>query len=326
MGSGNQPKVWQNIEGEFPDADELNKNFEFLNQVHLNLIRNGEFEGTFSAGLPILWALNGAGAVSAQDADSKDGTKAVKIIFGSAAASLTQDADEFKFYQGRQVKAWCFVKTGTPGVARIRVSDGVASSDSVFHTGDGTYQLLVVTHAVADTATRLTIELRIEGVGDALFDVASLVDFESILGRLQNPKDLAEATKEFFFLISNGNLRGAFSVERVGTSGSANLSGRIPHDFTSLSSIVLIAIPDSTAGPQTVELTSDKAADGEVFSAAQEQDLVNTFSYIANEMTEFDISSVFSAIAADDYFGILIDRQGAGFGNLDIVGIKLRYT
>ena len=326
MGLLDQPHLFVDSPAETPDAKKWNDNFAFLNVVQQNLMLNGNFSGVFTGGVPVSWTLVGAGASSASDPDSKEGLTAVLITFGSAPANLEQTSSEFKFFQGRIAKAWCFVKTSTPSQARIRIRDGVGSTDSAFHNGDGTYQLLTVEHPVALGATEVTLELRVESAGSVKFDLGTLVDGSSILGRLINPEDVAAATKEFFWQVTDGNNVGAFPVKRVGPSTSIRFLGRIPHDFNALTSIVMVAIPDSTSGPQTVELTSDKAADGESATADQEQDLTNTFSYTANQMTEFDVSSVFTSIAAGDYVGLLIDRQGAGFGNLDMLGLKLRYT
>ena len=199
MGSENIPKTWVNDQAEIPDANEFNNNAEFLNMQQTNVMRNGTFEGIFSSGLPEFWTLTGAGAASAESADSKSGVKAALLTFGSATAVLKQTASEFKFYKGRRIKAWAFIKASVAVQARIVIQDGVGSTASAFHTGGGTYELLVVEHVMSGSASELTIELRNEQAGaGALFDVVTVVDFASILGRILNPLDLAASTKEFF--------------------------------------------------------------------------------------------------------------------------------
>ena len=328
MGLTNLPKIPTNDPAEKPDASLFNDNHSFLNMQQQNLIRNGGFEESFSAGLPDFWALSGTGAASAQDSDSKEGANAVKITFGSAPAILKQSSSEFKFYQGRQVKAWAFVKATVGAQTRLVVDDGVGSTASLFHTGGGTYELITVEHIVAAGATELTLELHVEVSGASpLFDLATMCDFESILGRLQNAKDIAQATKEFFMPApASDQVLGAYAVNQVGSQGALNISFLVPGDWGSLVSAVLVAVPASTGGPQTVELTANIAADGEDATATQEQNLANTFTYVANQMSEFDISSVLTGITARDYVGILIDRKSAGFGNLDILGIRFKYN
>lgn len=182
MGSSGLPKIFVDSEAELPAASKWNDNFSFLNLSPGNHIRNGDFEQGFSGGVPDRWALVGTGAVSAVDADSKRAVNAVKVTFGSADSYLKQTAVEIKFFKGRTMKAWCWVKTSAPNQARIKVSDGVGSSASAYHTGSGVYELLAVTHAVAAGATTIDIELHVESVGSALFDAAVLVDFEEIRG------------------------------------------------------------------------------------------------------------------------------------------------
>jgi len=176
---GTMPHTFQNIETEFPDATKFNANFDFLNMSSQSQIKNGSFE-VFVGSLPQHWTLSGAGAVSASDVDSKHGTKAVKVTFGSATAILKQTALDFKFFQGRRVKAWCFIKTSVPNQARLKINDGVASTTGGFHTGDGTYRIIEVVHDVAMAATTLELELRVEAAGFVLFDVAALVDFHEV--------------------------------------------------------------------------------------------------------------------------------------------------
>lgn len=329
MGQTDLPKIWVNDQAEKPDAKNLNNNASFLNMQQFQTLRNGNFEGIFSAGLPDFWTLTGAGAASAQDADSREGANAVLVTFGAATAILEQSSAEFKFYQGRRVKAWAFVKASVAAQARIVVRDGVGSTASVFHTGSGNYELLVVEHVMAAGATELTLELHNEASGTGvLFDLATLVDFESILGRLLNPADIATPTKEFFVpppAPTSGGL-GSYASENIASAGDERFSFHVPNDFTAIVSAVVIAVPEDTAGPQTVDISSDYAADGEDATAAGEGPISLTPSYVANQMTEFDVSGVLTGIAAGDYVGVDFNRIGNGFGNMDIIGFRMRYT
>lgn len=195
MGTTRLPKVWQNVPGEIPDADDFNANISHVNLVQVNLVSNGNFE-IFTAGpssAPDNWSLNGAGATVARVADPKRGTYAVQLTFGSADAFLSQASQELTAFKGGKVKAWCWVKTSTAGIARIKVLDGIGSSTSGFHTGSGNYELLQVEHDVAAGATSLDIELHVEGAGSALFDGAVLVDFDDITGFMPSENDLVVA-------------------------------------------------------------------------------------------------------------------------------------
>ncbi len=188
MGLNGLPTIFIDDPAELPSAKKWNDNNDFLNFVHDNLVRNGDFED-FPGVVPESWGLTGAGATSVVDADSKRGTNAVKITFGSATAKLEQSASEFKFFKGRKVKAWVFVKTSFSSQSRIRISDGIGSSQSSFHTGGGAYELLEVTHTMAGSATELTLELEVATTGSALFDAAMLIDFDEARGFIPHAAD-----------------------------------------------------------------------------------------------------------------------------------------
>lgn len=192
MGSTDQPHVFINAESEKPDAAKWNDNFEFLNVVQQNLVRNSGFEASFIGGVPEFWTILGTGAVSAKDVvDPKDGVNSVQLTFGSAPAQLRQSSSEFLFYRGQTIRAWCFVRTNVASQARIAISDNVSTTVSSFHTGGNNYELLVVEHQVSAIAIELNIELRVEIGGDARFDVCAMIDATSLQGRLQHPADAA---------------------------------------------------------------------------------------------------------------------------------------
>ena len=325
MGSENQPHVWVNSAAETPDAKKWNDNFEFLNMATEQQRRNGSFL-KFTGTLPDFWTLSGTGAASALTTDAKHGPTAVELTFGSTPAVFKQSASIFNFVQGRKVKAWCWVKTNNGARARIRINDGIGSTDSSFHTGSDLYELLIVEHTMAIGATEFSLELRVESFGAAIFDVATMVDFGGIISFYSDPRDLALATKEFFWPVPQPDQNiGAYAANSIGSSTTFRISWQIPHDFLNLVSAAIVAIPAATGGPQTIELTTNHALVGEDATAVQEQDLAFTTSYIANEMQEIDITSVLTGISASDYVGLLLDRQGAGFGNLFILGLRLRY-
>lgn len=325
MGDAGQPTKFQDDPAEIPSAKKWNDNFSFLNFTHENLIRNGDFE-SLNGSTPSFWTLTGAGASAVSDADSKRGTKAVLVTFGSADASLNQTAVETKFFKGRKVKAWAFVKTSTPNQARIRIADGVGSATSPFHTGGGSYELLEVVLDVAAGATTVDLELHVEIAGSALFDSTVLVDFEEVRGFLENPRDLAGAAKEFFTPAPDPAANvGSYSTQKVASAGLIRITWILPADFLSFISADLMVIPELTVGPQTVELTSNYAKHGEDATATQEQNLTKTYSYTANEMTPLDLLSVLTGLEAGDHVGVLFDRKINGFGDLEVLGIHIKY-
>lgn len=322
MGTENLPKIFVDSAAETPDAAKWNVNFAYLNMSQDQRIINGDFL-KFTGTLPDRWTLSGTGAASVSDADAKHGATAVLMTFGSTAAVLKQSATVSNFFKGRKTKAWCWVKTSLASHARIRINDGVGSTDSSFHTGGGAYELLIVEHDMAAGATEFSLELRVEAAGSARFDAAVMVDFDTLLSFIQHAEDVS--TKEVFIPSAGGSNVGSYLTEQIASAGAIRHSWRVPHNYTSIVSAVLVAIPAATSGPQTIQLTTNHAAAGEDATSVQEQDLAFVANYTANEMQEFDMSSVLTGIAADDFVGLLFDRQGAGFGNLEVLGIRFRY-
>lgn len=148
------------------------------NQHFSNLLDPYGGMESWSAGTPADpdgWTSAGAPTI-AKDADERYGHFAAKITFVAAAASLYRDIEEFAFFQSRIVTLGAWIKTGTANIARIRISDGVASTDSPFHTGGGNYEWLTVTRTINGGATRVRAECRVEAAGNALFDGVILVD------------------------------------------------------------------------------------------------------------------------------------------------------
>jgi len=291
MGTTGLPHIFVDAESEIPSASKWNDNFKFLNFAHLSLIRNGDFE-SFSGPTPVSWTLDGVGAISASDADSKRSALAVKVTSGaSAQARLRQDAYEFKSLKSRFVKAWCWVKTSTPNIARLQITDGVATTVSAFHSGSGAYQLLEVTQLVAAGATTVRLNLLVEqGGGFALFDAAVLVDFEdargflldipdfsnpaseitagriNISGTANAPPTANQITKESSakawvkFTGSNGAITGSLNITSVVRNATGQYTITWDTDFTNANYCVFITANRSSSSDGTMTFLTSQAA------------------------------------------------------------------
>jgi len=192
MGTKRLPHVFADSAAETPDAAKFNNDFSHVNMVPWNLVNNGDF-GKWANGAstaPDDWTLNGAGAAVTRIADSVYGSYAAALTYGTADSYLYQLSAEQNAVKGRTVKAWCWVKCSAPNTARIKVSDGVGSTVSAFHTGSGNWEFLELTHEVAASATALALELHVIGSGTATFDGATLVDFDDVTGFLPSLKDV----------------------------------------------------------------------------------------------------------------------------------------
>ncbi len=137
-------------------------------------------------------------------------------------------------------------------------------------------------------------------------------------------------TKEIFYAGTNyGANAGDYRTVSVATNGTQNFTFRVPHDFNSLIALVMVGFAGAGAAGagKDIDLFSDYGATGEQFDNNSESDTTSTFTLgaVALELFEYDISSVFSALAANDYAGIQIDHNAVG-GNTDYIGLRLRYS
>lgn len=147
----------------------------------VNLLQDPLFEiwPVNDSTVPSTWRLSGTGAAIARltaGVDVAVGDMSARVTFGSTPAILAQSILDTlgynPFFDGKVVTAGCFVKTSTASIARVRINDGATSTDSVFHTGGGTFEFLSVEHLIDLAATQLEIQLRVEGAGNAIFSGA----------------------------------------------------------------------------------------------------------------------------------------------------------
>lgn len=145
-----------------------------------NLLPNSDFR-TWSAGAsaaPDGWTLQGGGSV-ARSTDEKRGIYATEITYSGSDTYLESDSEPaYIYFQGNEVTVGFWVKTSTAAIARIIIDDGVGTSASGYHTGGGTYELLEVTRTLDGSASKLTVELHVEGAGSAKFDAGKMEEGE----------------------------------------------------------------------------------------------------------------------------------------------------
>lgn len=135
-------------------------------------------------------------------------------------------------------------------------------------------------------------------------------------------------TKEKWFEPEYDGNQGNYRVKSIIAAGSQRFTFMIPHDFTSLTSLVLVGFPSAGAvgASKDIDLYSDYAGVGQDAQTHQESDTTSLYTIpAANLIWEFDISGVFSSIAAGDYCGILVDQKGIG-GSVYYLGIRLKYS
>ena len=165
------------------DKIDLYKEVDKIDQLYNNLyepvlskkslVKNGSFENWQANQnlLPDFWHIYGGGSVQKDNRAKKFGKYAIKIT-----------GDNFNFYQnvtlsgqasGNIISCFALIKTSIPNKYRIQIYDGIDSSFSERHTGDGKWQLLWAIHAINSKAASLEIRVvqaeRTNGLNDVVY-------------------------------------------------------------------------------------------------------------------------------------------------------------
>ena len=139
-----------------------------------NIVRNRYFEdyNTYNSSgvlVPDHWAISGASATMARSttqvrrgqyslAITRSGTDcAVSQIPGLLISGVSGDSLVGKTIT---IAAWCW--SAVASQVRIRITDGVDTTNSSYHTGGSTWEELTATHTVNSAATSLTVSVRVE--------------------------------------------------------------------------------------------------------------------------------------------------------------------
>ena len=144
--------------------------------------------------------------------------------------------------------------------------------------------------------------------------------------------DASGGTKEVFFQPMlrgtsshpNGALYGSIWPVARSASGSDDIywAFPIPHDFTSITDMVVICVPDATETLNFV-INTEFAAIGEARTTHSGTIAGGTASATADQLLEIDIASAFTGIAANDVVAVHYD---GGTTNSQIIGIRFRYS
>ncbi len=130
---------------------------------------------------------------------------------------------------------------------------------------------------------------------------------------------------EVFFTEDYNTSMGSFRTRSQGASASFQYTFQVPADFGSLIELVAVGIPLANLAGVDIDLFSDYGAAGEPFNNHSESETTATYNFTLNELSEIDISPVYSVLAAGDYCGLEIDHNGIG-GTIEYIGIRLRYA
>jgi hypothetical protein len=123
---------------------------------------------------PTSWSLAGTGAACARsgtglgDTTTKIGDFSAKLTYGSTTLTLTNNFlptaafTRFVAIRGKVIGFGAWVKSSVASQARVWVTDGVSTTYSSYHTGDGTWQWLSNVHTISNTGTLLSFGINVE--------------------------------------------------------------------------------------------------------------------------------------------------------------------
>lgn len=207
----------------------------------LNLLGNDTFLcwPNGDALTPAYWALSGVGATIARtgtglaDTARKHGRYAAKVVSGAFASgvlkqTLVSSTDmAFATLTGRKIAFGCRVKAAVAGAVSVRMTDGVNTVSSDFHSGQTTtgpendgWEWLTGVLTVATGATEISFQCQVDPGGSAVTAYFSgpTVIFDEI-----EPVDWMPAliTRKTFHFFQSGNAtatarKAIFNVERPG--------------------------------------------------------------------------------------------------------------
>lgn len=132
-----------------------------------------------------------------------------------------------------------------------------------------------------------------------------------------------EATR--YFCVEPNADYGDYRTRSLGSTGAHRFSFQVPGDFSSLTSLELIGIPTNDITSEDIDMDSDYAGEGENYQQHSETDQSKTFSATADQISKFDISSVFSSLSAKDVCGLFWNHKSIG-ATVRYLAIKMVYT
>ncbi|MCB7127993.1 MAG: hypothetical protein J3T61_00440 [Candidatus Brocadiales bacterium] len=145
----------------------------------VNLLRNGGQE-YWSAGTSVApdgWTLAGAGATVAREGTTfRTGVFSAKVIRSGADATLTASAidntTEYHnvHFRSRAITLGAWVWSSVASSSRLRIDDGIGTTDSSLHTGGSSWEFLTVTRTLSATATKVDAQFMV------ILDTTAYVD------------------------------------------------------------------------------------------------------------------------------------------------------
>ena len=108
----------------------------------------------------------------------------------------------------------------------------------------------------------------------------------------------------------------------INASQGVGFNFRVPSNFTSITSMVVVTIPDASE-TLTYDLSSTYAGAGQANNTYSETVSNATLAVTSGEIEELDVSGAFTALSAGDYCGLQFDSDTA---DIRVIGLYFKYA
>ena len=162
---------------------------EELEKIFVNdsLLRNGSFENWTRSPSKSPDFFEGVDSILREEKEVKVGKYSAKITGDNF--NFYQNLPNFEDYRGKKITCFAWIKTNVPHKFRIQIYDGVKSSFSFKHSGDGKWELLQANHAIDPSAKYVLIRV-IQAAKTGKTDDIVYVDGAILLKDYWNTYDL----------------------------------------------------------------------------------------------------------------------------------------
>lgn len=119
----------------------------------------------------------------------------------TTGSGLYQRVEGYVALRGRTLTFSCRVRTSVAAAVRLELHDGVAGTNSAYHTGDGTYQTLSVTRTIAGTASMVRVGVQAMATATVYVDSATLCVGAGVLYLPRTAADDMARCKRYYHAI-----------------------------------------------------------------------------------------------------------------------------
>jgi hypothetical protein len=259
-----------------------------------------------------------------------DGVPATALTaLGAAALAANTFTGIQRWKQGSDVASANALTLGTDGNA-FDIT-GTTAITSIGTLGVGTWVLLQFDGVLAFTHD--AADLILPGgatITTAAGDIAVLYEYATGDWRCVSytradgtPVTSSGGTKEFFhpWTFTNSTLNTTWAGISIGSAATGNQVFFIPNDFASLTSAVILVIPDANETIQW-DLATRFGAAGEAENAHTDS-VANAQLAVTNlQLAELDITDALTGIAANDYCGLQFTSDT---DTIHIIGLRIKY-